>query len=66
MVKLQKDKKTEVVFVDINILFSNGIREIVNSEYKDFYNEYSDEFKLQLMIPEVVKGELNNFYTAPH
>lgn len=58
MVNIRNRDATDLVFVDTNILFTPDKKEIVSSDFKDFYNEYSDQFNLKLMIPEVVKGEL--------
>ncbi len=58
MAKLISGYISEPVFVDSSILFSRDKKEVVNPSFKEFFDEYSIQFNLKLMIPEVVKGEL--------
>ena len=43
---------------DTNILWNKEKDVVVNQNFEDFWTEYSSAYPLQLIIPDVVKGEL--------
>ncbi len=64
-------RKKEYVFVDTNVIFfgdsnfpedQNQKEEVGKPSFKQFIEEYLEESNIQLMIPEVVKGELKLKY----
>jgi predicted nucleic acid-binding protein len=46
------------VILDTNILFDQDKSKVVNPEFDKFWENYAAEANLQLVIPEVVIGEL--------
>lgn len=59
MNKIRKeDLKTHVAFVDTNILWYEDKSFVVNPGFDSFWDNYSKSFKMELLVPEVVRGEL--------
>ncbi len=57
--KLKKVEPPEhFVFVDTNILWHEDKSLTVHPDFDLFWHKYCKDFKLKLLIPEVVKGEL--------
>lgn len=46
------------LIVDTNILRDNDVRILINDKFISFWNEHSNKYKLSLIIPDIVKGEL--------
>lgn len=46
------------ILIDTNILHHNDKSHIVNPEFNEFWEKHSNEFRLSLKIPDVVRGEL--------
>lgn len=49
---------SHIVIPDTNILFAQDKREVVAPLFDKFWEEYRPDFNMELIIPEVVKGEL--------
>lgn len=46
------------LIVDTNVLWCHDKSNVLSPEFLEFWNEYSQEFDLDLMVPEVVKNEI--------
>ena len=61
-------KKGEIiphkVLVDTTILWFRDKTEIINPEFENFWRDSNSEMNLQLVVPEVVKGELEFQHTT--
>jgi hypothetical protein len=54
----KKEIVPHLVFVDTSILWHEDKSHIVDPAFDDFWDEYSRDFKMELVVPEVVKGEI--------
>lgn len=59
MVKIRRgDLPPVILVVDTSILFHQNKKHPVNPEFDKFWDEHASEFKVKLVVPEVVRGEL--------
>ncbi|BBM00173.1 PIN domain-containing protein [Microbulbifer sp. GL-2] len=55
---VKKNIDPHSVIIDTNILFDSDKSNVVNDEFDRFWSEHAAEANLQLLIPEVVIGEI--------
>lgn len=59
MAKIKKPSPPEhIVLVDTNILWCGDKGVVVNPAFDEFWDSYSSNFPMKLIVPDVVKGEL--------
>lgn len=59
MAKKAKIKATpHIAILDTSILWDDDPANLLNPEFEGFWNTFSNNTKINLYIPEVVKGEL--------
>ncbi|OOZ37982.1 PIN domain-containing protein [Solemya elarraichensis gill symbiont] len=65
MAKINRRKPpAHILILDTNVLFSENKELCASSEFHDFWNEYSSKYDIELILPEVVKGELLYQHTS--
>ncbi len=55
---LKEEIKPHIVIPDTNILWFKDKTIVVNPDFNSFWDKYSQDSNLQLVIPEIVKGEI--------